>query len=137
MDFLQSIPPEKYLSIRSVSLTFSCRHLNTGSFFSYYDETADLLKNIYEFDEDCRQFTMELQDQWFWKFEILAAMKLEGLILDFRKAFSITGEFLGVSVVRDFHAFTHGLPKLVIEAPSERLRDKIYDVIVAQNTESY
>lgn len=80
---------------------------------------------------------MELQDQWFWKFEILAAMKIEGLILDFRKAFSMTGEFLGLGLVRDFHAFTYGLPKLVIKAPSERLRDKIYDVLVAQNTESF
>ena len=137
MDFLQSIPSEKYLSIRCVSLTFSGAHLNTSSFFSYYNETADLLRNIDEFDEDCQNLTMELQDQWFWKFEILAAMKIEHLILDFRKTVSITGEFLGLKVVRDFYAFTYGLPKLVIEAPSEGLRDKIYGIIVAQNRESF
>jgi len=131
------LPTEYYLSIRSVSLTFSGTCHDTGFSVSYYDETSNLFENLCQLDEDCRRCAAELQHQWFWAFEITAALKLESLILDFQNAYSVTGEFLGVKVSRDFHRFSYGLPRLVIKAPSKRLEEKIYDIIVAQNTKSY
>lgn len=117
-------------------LTFSGTHPNAHSFFTYYDEAADLLKNIEDFDQDCQECSRELQDQWFWKFHLLAEMNLDHLVLDFRNAFSLMGEFLGVKVAREFRKFAHGLPRLEIKAPSKRLEKKIYDIVVGQNEES-
>ncbi len=136
MEFLHLISPEAYILIRSISIAFSNHH-DEMAFYHAYDEDTDLLGNLYQYDDECQRATTELQNEWFWCFETLAALRLENLTVDFKNAYSSMGEFLGLTTVKDFKRFSHGLPRLVIKAPAQKLEEEIYDVLVAKNGQSY
>ena len=128
------LPPENYLQIRSVALTFSIADSDSASSYYYvYEPELTLLENLENYDRDIHTTSRDLNDIWFWKFETVSGLRLEHLTLNFTDAFSVSGEFLGVHAATQFHAFTYGLPKLTIYAPTEELEAQIRALFVAAN----
>ncbi|KAL8829175.1 MAG: hypothetical protein Q9191_002169 [Dirinaria sp. TL-2023a] len=126
LDFLNLLPPEKYLQIQTVELAFSIDDSDlTDSYFYEYEPGLNLIENIEKYNEEIRIISRDLDDIWFWKFETICGLRLKKLTLDFTNAYSVEGEFLGLEVAQTFHSFTYEKPELTIIAPTEELEAKL------------
>ena len=135
MDFLQLLPDEYCLKIRSLAVSFSIHDCDKAhSYCHWYHLDRDLLENLEIYDEEYQTFTIDQHDCWFWRFYHISGLKLKKLRLDFTYAVSIEGEFLGLETVASFVKFEHGMPELTIVAPTVELGKQIYDIIKAKNS---
>ena len=135
MDFLQHLPAENYLKIRSLAISFAMHDSDKAYWYCrLYNDGQDLLDNLDTYDDECRTVTNDQHDVWFWKFYHISGLRLQSLTLDFTNTFSPEGEFLGVETVADFGKFDHGMPNLTILAPTVELEQQIYEVFKVKNS---
>lgn len=72
----------------------------------------------------------ELVKIWREKYNQIAVLRLESLIVDLTEAYSPDGEFLGVDVARSLPRFTHGCPRnFMVLAPNAKWEDDIYSIL--------
>jgi len=72
----------------------------------------------------------ELVKVWQAKYDQIAVLRLESLIVDMTEAYSPDGAFLGVDVARSLPRFIHGCPRnIMVLAPTEDWKDEIYSIL--------
>ena len=84
----------------------------------------DILRIINRFHMHCGMASREIIHGWHSRFNLLAQLPLEHLVLDMRETYSLDQHCLGVNTAKGFKDFTHGVPKVSrVLAPSTELAD--------------
>ena len=91
----------------------------------------DVLKVLDRHWYNCNLVHDDIVAEWRLLFNILAAMRLEYMSLDFSEAHDLSGHFIGLEVVRSFDDFKYGIPaELTVEAPTKELADRIREIVI-------
>lgn len=91
----------------------------------------DVLKVLDRHVYDCGIVYRDIVKQWVTRFNMLATMPLEYMLLDFTQAHDLSGHFIGLEVAESFGDFKHDTPKeLIVKAPTEELAIQIRAIIV-------
>lgn len=94
----------------------------------------DLLRIINRYRMHCGMVSRELMHAWHSRFNLLAQLPLEHLVLDMRETYSLDQHYLGVETARGFRDFAHGVPKVFkVLAPSQQLAEEIRNMMMAPN----
>ena len=73
---------------------------------------------------------------WKDRFDALASLPLEYLLLDMREAYALDGHYIGLDAAYDFDDFGHGVPKFFeVRAPTDQLAKEIRAAIATPNNE--
>lgn len=140
LQFLMDISEENLARIKRIELAFTIQdHDCKKSLF------PDILSKNAEFDSSlerlncvrvkCDEEERLLVDIWWSKFNSISELDLTHLTLDYREAFNVYGEFIGVEFTNTLPLFERGIPEhLEILAPSRFLVDGIRNVFVRKNS---
>ena len=151
-DFSRQTPNAAALQIRSIELSFSQKDLCSRTRLSRVDkpQTPDTAlpgqkspqlrqssqcPSIPEQSvSNIKKYEFDLYQIWQDKFDRIAFLNLQHLVLDLREAYAPAGEYIGVNAVQRLIPFYYGMPTdFQILAPSESLRDEIRKIFDALN----
>ena len=136
-EFSKQKPNEAALRIKRVEISFSKEDLRP----QIVEEEG--IKRDGLMDRTClldgvrttpEHLTACLLQIWQDKFDRVAFLDLDYLVLDYRGAYSPSGAFLGLTAVHRFMRFYHRVPKnFKVMAPTRLLEDEIRNVFVELN----
>ena len=96
----------------------------------------DVLKIMDRYRHLCGMVERDILAAWKDRFNALASLPLEYLLLDMREAYALDGHFIGVEAAYRFDDFGHGVPKVFkVRAPTEELAQEIWMAIATPNNE--
>lgn len=132
-DLLYQMPTLQVWNILAVQLRFTLNDLSVEG----RPLTAGVVPRAGQgLDEAMGRLSMngnlvaELVKVWQAKYDQIAVLRLDSLILDMTEAFNPDGEFLGVDVARSLPRFIHGRPRnFMVLAPTEEWKDEIYRIL--------
>ena len=134
-EFSKQIPNEAALRIRRIELSCSTEDLQfsqmaQGKVVHSIDHDGVRQEN----ETNVKGSESDLMQIWQDKFDRIAFLKLDFLVLDFRMAHALDGNFLGASAAQRMMCFVYGIPKeFHIMAPSKPQEDEIRNIFLQMN----
>lgn len=96
----------------------------------------DILKVMDRYRHLCGMVQRDILAAWKERFDTLAKLPLQYLLLDMREAYALDGRFIGLDAAYEFDDFLHGVPKFFrVRAPTDELAQEIYMAIATPNNE--
>ena len=127
-DFLHLLPDYLFFKIKRVELAFTIRDLDGGMYLAHPLKSSRI-QSLGLDPAEVSRFNVDLQTEWFRKFLIISAMRLEELKLDFSEAYTIDGEFQGLNLARDLLRHFENKPaRLIIAAPNRKLKKLLHSI---------
>jgi len=141
-EFSKQKPNEAALTIRRAEVLFSKDDLQSPQIVRAKEARGSQSNGEHEHREDCstyyeidsKTFIASLVQIWQDKFDRIAFLGLDCLVLDFSQAYGPDASFLGVTAAQRFLPFIHRVPvELKIVAPTEMLEKEIRSVFQELN----